>query len=259
MIMLSFFKAPASQLSAIAAIALTGIAMTSCLHFEMAQPARPAAQPQPTSIAITGIPDNHNERQAVVRLLNADNEVAFARPVHIVGGSVRLDMLETGTDAPILARGNYIVDLVVSIRVTGREHPVPAFIGQITSRNISNGINSISWNDFTPAPVSLTITGISGEHNGRMASVRLVNVDANNLEVANAPHAQITGGTVTLNMMNTETQEEFFARGIYLIGFVISGTIGGRTIPVFGAALGNFSITGGPQTIPFPDFANTGL
>ena len=262
------FAAQAWRVCATAAIAAVGFFMTACITLQdLARVAEPP--PQPTSIVITGIPASHNERRIVVRLLDADSEVAVAHPGHIIDGSVRLDMLEAGTETPIFARGNYVVDIEISIAVLGRPLPVPMFLGITAPRNVSEGVNSIPWTDFTPTPVSITITEIPPAHNGRMATLRLLALgigDGIGLDLATAPPAPIAGGTVTINLVNPETQEQFFARGAYALAVTITeqpaaifGMITPPPIPRWGGISAVLNITGGAQNIPFASFAGAGF
>jgi len=253
-----FFKTQGRRLCVAAAVALVGFAMASCAHLfgQGGMPATPP--PPPTSLTITGIPENHNGRQAEVRLLDANgNAFAIAGSTQITDGSVVVNMLNPATRAPIVARGNFAVDFVITTAVFGRENPVPAFMGQATPRNFTEGGNNVAFSTFAPTPVSITVTGIPAAHNGRLATARLVCLETGRLEVANAPYAQISNGAATMIMMNTETQAEFFARGTYVVGITISGVLMGRTMPLLAVITERFEITGGSQTIPFSYFVGS--
>ena len=268
---LGFFAARIGRTCAIALVAAGGLLTTACATLQNLGFAAVDAPPppQPTSIAITGIPAAHNERQIVVRLLNADNEVAFAHPGHIIDGAVRLNMLEAGTEAPVFARGNYVIDVAISIAVLGRPIPVPMFLGVTAARNVTEGVNNVSFSEFTPTPVSVTITGIPPAHNGRMATLRLVSLGVGGglgVDLATAPPAQIVGGAVTINLVDPETQGHFFARGAYALAVVITeqlapilGMITPPPIPRWGGASAALNITGGQQVVPFASFVGGGL
>lgn len=250
-----------------AALVLAGFSLTACLSFPQFPLPQPPP-PQPTSIAITGIPASHNERQITLRMLGADTEVAFARPGHIIDGAIRLDMLDAETEAQFFASGNYVIDIVISILVLGREIPVPVFIGQTAFMNITEGANNISWDDIMPTPVTITITEIPPVHNGRMAALRLVSAgvgDGAGIDLATAPPAQIAGSSVTIGLVDPETQEQFFARGAYAFVLVISEqlpTVLGITpppIPRWGGLSAALNIVGGPQIISFASFVGGGF
>ena len=244
-----------------AAAVAAGFLATACISLPGATPTQPPPPPPPTSLIITGIPDAHNGRQAVVRLLDADNEIATAHPVLIADGSIRLDMLYAETETPIVARGNYVVDIEIATTILGRPLPVPTFLGIIPDRNVTEGTNSIQWTDFTPTPVSILITGIPAEHNGRTAVLRLVAVGLG-LDVATASPVPIIDGSVRIDLVDNETQEPFFARGAYAVGLVISMPpfLGiGPPIPRWGGISAALNISGGSQTILFSSFVGAGL
>jgi len=213
-----------------------------------------APPPPPTTLTITGIPANHNGRQAVVRLMTGNNEVAVSQTAVISGGSVSLGILNPATGAPMVVTGNHAIDLSIMVDIFGMDAPSTIFMAHAAPRLITQGPNTAAFGGFVVAPVTLTITGMPDAHNGRRATVLLLSSDGEGLELAAAPNVQIENNSATLRLHHTETQEDFFARGTYVISLVISEEIMGRMLPRMAILSEPFNITGGAQIVPFSSF-----
>jgi len=215
-----------------------------------------AAPPQPTSLTITGIPANHNGRQAVARLLNANNEVAVSQNVVISGGSVTLGMLSPA-GAPVSVSGNHAIDLSIMIDVFGLDEPATIFMSRTAPRVIGAGANTAAFAGFVATPVTLMITGIPAAQEGRFATIRLMSATEGadrGAELATAPDVQIVNNMATVSLIHSETREEFFARGTYVISLVITEDFMGMMRPRLSGVSEPFNITGGTQVMPFSSF-----
>jgi len=107
------------------------------------------ANPNATTITITGIPSEHNGRQAWIIVDDPANDGWNSGT--ITNGRITLSMLDWKDDKPYSITGNRRVDLMIFVNLEAARAGNTSFKGLIRSRNIQDN-TTIAFSEFELFP-----------------------------------------------------------------------------------------------------------
>jgi hypothetical protein len=168
-------------------------------------------------------------------------------------GSVNIPLVSNGSYDAWEGSGNYYVITTISILATGSYEE---FVGTITSKNIVNGYNTVSFDDLTPQIKTIRITGLSSYTNDYVSAG--LGIGSTTVAIAYPTVKIPSSGIVDLPQLDiSDNYTGWLTGGIYNIALLILKA--DNATKLWNGVKSSVSLSSQITTIPFSGFSTLSL